>query len=84
MGQSVPMRCWRTAPMATSEASVMIQVGASGLGCAESDAVARASLIWLKALSAVGVQCKGAWLFWAEESILFRETRVAEQLGTKR
>ena len=82
--QSDPMCCWRTAPTATSEASVMIQVGASGLGCAKSDAVAKASLIWLKALSAVGVQCKGAWLFWAEESMLFRGTRVAAQLGTKR
>ena len=25
--QSDPMRCWRTAPTATSEASVMMQVG---------------------------------------------------------
>ena len=34
--QSVPMRCWRTASMATSEAS--------GMGYAKRDAVARASL----------------------------------------
>ena len=81
--QSVPMHCWRTAPTVTSEASVMIQVGASSLGYAKSNGVARASLIWLKVLSAVGVQCKGAWLFWVEESILFRGTRVAAQLGTK-
>ena len=30
--QSPSMCCWRTAPTAVSEASVMRQVGASGLG----------------------------------------------------
>ena len=62
--------------MATSEALVMIQLGVSSLGCVKKDAVAKASLIWVKAVMAVRVQYKGVWLFWAEESILFGGTKV--------
>ena len=73
--QSVPICCWRTAPMATSEASVMIQVRASGLGCAKRDAVAKASLIWLKALSAGVTNCR--------EEERFGRTIVQTPLVTK-
>ena len=78
------MSCWRTAPTAVSEASVTMQVGASGMGCTKSDASARASLILVRADSAAGDQFKGAWLCCAEESILLGGTRMAAQLGTKR
>ena len=47
--QPFPMYCWRTAPAAMSEASVMMLVGASGFGCERRVALARASLIVAKA-----------------------------------
>ena len=50
---SFPMRCWRTALTATSEASVMMFVGASGFGCESrlasamaSSTVAKATVAW--------------------------------------
>ena len=38
---SLPIRCYNTAPTATSEASVMMHVGAKGFGCERCVAVAR-------------------------------------------
>ena len=43
--QSFPMHCWRKAPTAMSEASVMMLVGTSGFGCERRVALVRASLI---------------------------------------
>ena len=47
---------------AVSEAFVMMQVGASGIGCTKSDASVRASLFWVKADSTAKDQFKKAWL----------------------
>ena len=55
--------CCKTAPTATSEASVIIDVGAPGMGWIKSEASARVSLIWLKAAAASSVQTRGADLF---------------------
>ena len=49
------MYCWSTAPTAVSEASVMRQVGAFGLGWLRSVALARASFVLLKADEGVGL-----------------------------
>ena len=44
--------------MATSDASVIMLTGASGLGCTKSVALASVSLISWKAVVAAGVHCK--------------------------
>ena len=45
MGRQAPLRCcWRTAPTAVSEASVIRQVGASGVGYERRKASARSFL----------------------------------------
>lgn len=47
MGFHIPqVNCCRTAPTATSEVSVIIQVGASGAGWFSSVALTRRSLAW--------------------------------------
>ena len=51
-------RCCKTAPTAISEASVMIEIGALGLGWNNNEACAKASLVDEKAVSASVVQCK--------------------------
>lgn len=48
--------CCRTAPTAVSEASVIRQVGASGVGYAKREALANASLVALKEAVASSVQ----------------------------
>ena len=50
--------CCKTAPMAMSEASVVIEIGALGLGMNNNEACAKASLVAEKAVSASVVQCK--------------------------
>ena len=50
------MYCWRTAPTAESDASVMRHVGASGLGYERSEALASASFVALKAAKALSFQ----------------------------
>ena len=51
-----------SAPMATSEASVITLIGALGLGCTGSVAFASAFLISSKALAAV--EGSGCWMGW--------------------
>jgi len=48
--------CWRTAPTAVSDASVIRQVGASGVGYERSEALARASFVALKEARAASFQ----------------------------
>ena len=48
--------CWRTAPTAVSEASVMRQEGTSGVGYERSEALARASFVALKEARAASFQ----------------------------
>ena len=43
------MNCWRTAPTAESEASVMMLVGASGLGCDRREALVSDCLMFANA-----------------------------------
>lgn len=50
--------CWKTAPTVTSEASVTIFVGASGLGCVKSVALANAYLAAAKTAVVSSDQCK--------------------------
>ena len=47
--QSPSINCWRTAPTAISEASVMMHVGVAGTGCVKRVASARAVTMVLKA-----------------------------------
>ena len=56
--------CCDTAPTATSEASVMIDVGASGFGCVRRVASAKAVLSAVKANRAVSVQTSVLDLSW--------------------
>ena len=44
--QSFPMYCWRTAPTAMSEASVMMLVGVSGFGCEKRLALQGLPWMW--------------------------------------
>ena len=57
MGRQVLLTyCCSTAPIAVSEASVMRHVGASSLGYERREALARASLVSLKAVKALSFQ----------------------------
>ena len=61
MGCHVPcICCCSTAPTAISDASVIRQVGASGMGWERREALARASFVVLKEAMAVSVQVR----FW--------------------
>ena len=72
-------RCWRTAPTAVSEASVVIEIVASGCGWTKRVALARASLIEEKAVVASSVH-EMVLLFPASKSL--RGWRIAAQCGT--
>ena len=78
------MYCWRTAPTATSEASVMILVGASGLGCDSSVAVASASLMVINVAAASSFHCSVVARSLDEARRLLRECSMLAPLGIKR
>ena len=62
------MRCWRTAPPATSEASVIMLVGALDFGCTKREALARASLMSEKAATALSLHVMAFLLSLAVDS----------------
>ena len=82
--QSFPMYCWRTAPTAMSEASVMMLVEASGFGCERRVALARSSLIVAKAAVAFSLHSTVLVLPLEVESSLLSGWRVSVRFGRKR
>ena len=56
--QAESIYCSSMTPTAQSEASMMMQVGASSWGWHRREAAAKASLLWVKAESASDVQVK--------------------------
>ena len=86
MGASVPvyrdtgthLRTSRTTPTAMSEASVMIDVRAPGLGCVRRVASARAVLTAVKAVRASSVQTRLVDRSWGWVSSLLRGCMIEE------
>lgn len=55
------MNCWRTAPTATSDVSVVMHVGAFCSGCTKRVALARVVLISVKAFVLAASQARVAF-----------------------
>ena len=82
--QSFPMYCWRTAPTAMSEASVMMLLGVSGFGCEKRLALARASLNVAKAAVAFSLHSTVLVLALEVDSTSLSGWRASAQFGRKR
>ena len=77
------MYCCRTAPTATSEASVMMLVGAFCSGCTKRVALAKAFLMLAKVTVLASSQARVAFPFVAVRSAL-RGLRMVAQPGMNR
>ena len=85
MGRQAPLRCcWRTAPTAVSEASVIRQVGALGVGYERREASARAFLVARKEATAASVQVRVWDLALPEERRECRGCMRSAPCGRKR